>query len=190
MNIENGLSRNEESLNKLKAEEPKDLQNINLKDDSSFDIEKERQNIKEQDAVNLAEIRASIGVEKLDEDGLTPEEREMAEYFLPKFKEEVSLEKEKRDCRQEVIKLQNLFDEFESKHPIDELYSIIDLTYKDAPNHPVREPARQDLIPIVDTLNILKKETDITTEEYDKLNTQYKHLSNAVGFINGDQVRH
>ena len=190
MSIENGLSGGEELPKKLKLEEPEGLQNINLKDDSSFDIEKERQNIKEQDAISLAEIRASIGVEKLDEDGLTPYQREMAEYYLPRYKEEVILEKEKRDCRQEVVNLQNLFNEFESKHSLDELYNIIDLTYKEAPNHPVREPARQDLTPIVTSLNLLKKETNITTEEYDELNVQYKRISNAVGFINGDKVRH
>lgn len=192
MSTENGLSKKTELPKKLNTEEPEDLQSINLKDVSSFEIEKEKQVLKEQDKIVLSEVRASMGLEKIDEkdDDLTPEEREMAEYFLPRFKEEVILEKEKRDCRQEVVELQNLFNEFESKHPLDELYSIIDLTYKDAPNHPVREPARQYLIPILAKLNILKKETNVTTEEYDELNIRYKRISNAVGFINGDKVRH
>lgn len=131
-----------------------------------------------------------IEQEKVDVDGLTPEEREMADYFLPKFNEDVDSEKEKRDCNQEVVVLQNLFEAFEASHSIDELLGIINLTYKDAPNHPVREPTRQDLIPIMTKLDILKKETNITTEKYEELNNQYKYLSKAVGIINGDKVRH
>jgi|GEM_PF-992919 len=127
---------------------------------------------------------------EVDDDGLTPEEREMADYFLSLVKEEVILEKEKRDCNQEVGELQNLFTEFEVNHALDDLFNIIDLTVQDAPNHPLREPAKQDLDPIVTKLNILKKETNITTEKYDELNAQYKYLSKAVGFISGNQVRH
>lgn len=131
--------------------------------------------------------------EKENDDSLTPEEREMVKYFLPKFNEDVNLETEKRDCNQEVAELQNLFEAFKTNHSIDELYSVINLTYKDAPNHPVREPARQNLITIVTKLNILKKETNVTTEKYEELNNQYKYLSKAVGIIsgdNGDKVRH
>lgn len=136
------------------------------------------------------EVILSIEQEKENNDGLTPEQREMAEYFLPKFNENINLEKEKRDCNQEVIELKNLFEAFETNNSIDKLYSIINLTYKDAPNHPIRESARQDLIPIVTKLNILKEETNITMEKYEELNNHYKYLSKAVGIINGDKVRH
>lgn len=143
--------------------------------------------------MNNNEIWPKPKQEKENNDGLTSEEREMAEYFLPKFNEDINLEKEKRDCNQEVIELQDLFEAFETNNSIDELYSIINLTYKDAPNYSVRELARQDLIPIIFKLNILKKETNITTEKYEELNNQYKYLSKAVGIISGDnggKVRH
>lgn len=125
-----------------------------------------------------------------EDDGLTPEQREMAEYFLPQFAEDVIPEKERRDCNQEVIELQALFAAFEAKHPIDELYAINNLTVEDALNHLTREAAKEDLVPIVAMLNILKKETNITSERYDKLEQRYAYLSKAVGMINGDKVRH
>jgi len=127
--------------------------------------------------------------EKKD-DGLTEEQRELAEYWLPFYKKEVVPEKERRDCSQEIIELQNLFTEFASDHSLNELYAIINLTAEDALNHPVRESARKDLAPIVARLNILKQETNITAERYDELQAQYENLSKAVGIINGDKVRH
>ena len=125
-----------------------------------------------------------------ENDGLTPEQRELADYFLPQFKENVIPEEERRDCNQEAIELQNMFIAFKDKHQVAELYSIIDLTVEDAPNHPTREPAKRDLAPILAKLNILKKETNITTEKYDELQDQYRYLSRAVGMISGDKVRH
>lgn len=125
-----------------------------------------------------------------EDDGLTSEQREMAEYFMPQFAEDVIPEEERRDCNQEVIELQALFAAFEAKHPIDQLYAIINLTVEDAPNHPTREAAKRDLGPIVAKLNILKKETNIALVAYDKLEERYAYLSKAVGIINGDKVRH
>jgi len=127
--------------------------------------------------------------EKKD-DGLTREQRELAEYWLPFYKEEVTPERERRDGSQEIIELQNLFTEFTAKHSLDELYAIVNLTVEDAPSHPVREPARKDLAPIVARLNILKQETNIATERYDELQAQYENLSKAVGIVSGGKIRH
>ena len=38
---------------------------------------------------------------------------------------------------------------FESTYPLSELLLIIDLTPNEAPKHPIREPAKNALIPIV-----------------------------------------
>lgn len=125
-----------------------------------------------------------------EDDGLTQEQRELADYFLPQFAEDVIQEEERRDCNQEISELETMFTDFETKHPIDELYAIINLTAEDAPNNSTREAAKIDLEPIVAKLNILKKETNIASERYDKLEEQYAYLSKAVGIINGDKVRH
>ena len=75
-------------------------------------------------------------------------------------------------------------------HSLAELHSIIDLTPTDAPNHPVREPARLALIPIVTMLDTLRKETNILPEKYQELRAKYKRFSNAVGFINKNKIDH
>ena len=68
--------------------------------------------------------------------------------------------------------------------------SITDLTPTEAPFHPVREPARIDLIPIVSTLKDLKETTNISTLRYEELQWEYKTLSQAVGIINNNKVLH
>lgn len=125
-------------------------------------------------------------------DGLTPEQRELAEYYLPKYEEEIIPEQERRDCQQEVAELQDMLAAFEAKHPIDELYAIIDLAVKDAPSNAMRESARVDLEPIATKLDILKKETDISSEKQDELQNRYVYLSKAVGMIDkySSKVRH
>lgn len=125
-----------------------------------------------------------------EDDGLTPEQREMAEYFLPQFAEDVIPEKERRDCNQEVVELQTMFVAFEAKYPISELYAITNLRVEDAPNNLMREAAKEDLVPIVARLSILKKETNIASGRYEELDQHYTYLSKAVGMINGDKVRH
>ncbi|MEI7620508.1 MAG: hypothetical protein WCJ57_02970 [Candidatus Falkowbacteria bacterium] len=128
--------------------------------------------------------------ESKDDDGLSPEEREMADYYLSLIEGENTLEKEKRDCQLEIVELQNLFADFETKHSVEALYAIIDLTADEAPNHPVREPAKKDLSPIVAKLNTLEKETNISQDKYLELQAQYRHLSMAVGIVNNNKVRH
>jgi uncharacterized protein involved in exopolysaccharide biosynthesis len=79
---------------------------------------------------------------------------------------------------------------FESKHSLEELHSIIDLTTKEAPNHPIREPARVDLIEIEARLSKLKPTYGEGSPEYKSIKEQYKRLSRAVGIINNNKVDH
>ena len=79
---------------------------------------------------------------------------------------------------------------FESKHSIEELHSITDLTPKEALNHPIREPARVDLIEIEARLSKLKPTYGEGSKEYQFIKEQYKRLSRAVGIINNNKVDH
>ena len=57
--------------------------------------------------------------EKEDDDGLSPEEREMADYYLSLIEGSNTTEQEKRDCQLEIVELQNLFADFETKHSVE-----------------------------------------------------------------------
>ena len=131
-------------------------------------------------------------IEELDPDGLTKEEREAADYWLSMYEEDENSIVELRFCELEIGQLEHMFEIYESEytHSLPELHAILELDPKDAPNHPVREPARKDLAPIVALLNTLKNETNITPEEHEKLNDRYLILSKAVGVINNGKVRH
>lgn len=128
--------------------------------------------------------------EEMDPDGLTMEERAMAEAFLTDYPDKNLPENERRDCEKEVQEFEGLLESFESKHSLEALNAIIDLTPQEAPNHPVREPARKELIPIVALMNALKEETNISKERHDELKAKYLVLSQAVGIINNGKVRH
>ena len=125
--------------------------------------------------------------EVLAEDGL---DDEISDLDDQDDEEEVEPEKERRNCEQEVIAFKDLLAAFESKHSLDELNAIVDLTPAEARLHPVREPARQGLIPILNTLNVLGAETDISLDDYGTLYARYRRLSMAVGTINNNKVRH
>lgn len=129
--------------------------------------------------------------EKESED-LTPEQQALVEYWLPQYEQRDTSNEERENCEGRVAELEGLLRTFETEYPVAELYAITDLTVEDAPNHPVREPARKALIPIVAMLNYLKEKTNIETEQYDSLFAKYRRLSNAVGMIHRDtgKVRH
>jgi len=123
-------------------------------------------------------------------DGMTEEERTLAANFLPQYSERDTPREDRRDCEQEVAELQNMLAAFEAEHPLGKLHAITDLTPNDAPNHPIREPARKTLIPILNRWNALKKETNISAERLAELYAAYRKLSKAVGIINNGKVRH
>ena len=106
------------------------------------------------------------------------------------FKELKVEEKDLRECGPEIVELEEMLVLFESENSLAELLLIIDLTPKEAPNHPIREPARNALIPIVAKLKMLKKETNISPEKQEQLRVKYMHLSRAVGIINNNKVDH
>ncbi|MFA6524405.1 MAG: hypothetical protein WC264_02010 [Candidatus Paceibacterota bacterium] len=121
------------------------------------------------------------------------QEKENSEFlanYLLRHPEPVISPESLREAGTEIMELEEMFISFELKHSLEELSSIIDLTPADAPNHPVREPAKVALIPIVALLNTLKKETNISTEKHEELKAKYKRLSRAVGMINNNKVDH
>jgi hypothetical protein len=128
--------------------------------------------------------------------GLNPkeqQEREDAEQladYLARHPEPVISKEDLREAGPEIVEFEAMVALFESMHSLEELYSIIELTPGEAPKHPTREPARVALIPIVAKLNILKKETNITSEQHEELKAKYKRLSRAVGIINNNKVDH
>ena len=84
----------------------------------------------------------------------------------------------------------SLIASFESKYSLEELHLITDLTPQEAQNHPLREPARVALIPIVKLLNDLKATYGETSPEYKSIKEKYMRLSRAVGMINKNKVDH
>jgi len=121
---------------------------------------------------------------------LKAEKAEYEAYWLSVYAEPLSVPKNLRECGPEVAEFEALIASFESAHSLSELSAIIDLTGTDAPNHPVREPARLALRPIFVKRNSLKDETNISAAEYERLNAAYIRLSRAVGVINNGKVDH
>jgi hypothetical protein len=108
----------------------------------------------------------------------------------PEMEGEILPEKQRECTKWEMREMADMILEFEEEYPLAELLLITDLTPDEATNHPLREPAKLALIPIVEALNKLKNETDITKEKYDELEASYRSLSKAVGFINKGKVVH
>ena len=126
---------------------------------------------------------------------LNPEDQEWSneeklEQWFIDHPEPVISPENLRECGPEITEFEGMLIAFESTHSLAELNSIIDLKPEESRMHPVREPARLGLIPIVTKLNILKKETNISDEKHKELNTKYRILSKAVGMINNDKVDH
>ena len=94
------------------------------------------------------------------------------------------------ECEQKVKKFLGLITAFEQKHSIEKLLAITELTAKNAPDHPVREPARKDLPAIGFALRFLQENTNILPEKYIELHTLFVRLQRAVGSINGGKVDH
>ena len=95
-----------------------------------------------------------------------------------------------RESGPEIAEFEAMITRFEVEHSLEALHQIIDLAPEEAPKHPLREPARAALEPIVATLTRLKGETNISPEKYADLRAAYKRLSRAVGMINNGKVDH
>ena len=112
------------------------------------------------------------------------------EQWIKDHPETVTAPENKRECGPEIAEFEAMIVSFESTYSLPELLLIIDLTPNEAPKHPIREPAKNALIPIVALMNKLEKETDITSEKHKELRAKYMHLSRAVGIINRNKVDH
>ena len=125
-------------------------------------------------------------IEKAKNDAQDAEYAEMvAEYERLDAPPEV-----KKEGGPEVAKFQELITAFEQEHSLEELHLIIDLIPKEAPMHPVREPARKAIAPIFAQLKVLRKEADISSKELDEVEQDYRRISQAVGIINKNRVDH
>lgn len=118
------------------------------------------------------------------------EENERHEQWMQDHPEKITAPSERRECEPEVAEFEAIVASFEAEHSLEELHLITDLTPKEAPNHPLREPAKNALDPIVEKMNVLEKETNISPEKFQELKAQYKRLSQAVGTIKNNKVDH
>ncbi len=91
---------------------------------------------------------------------------------------------ELREAGPEIAEFETMITDFEKNHSLEALLAITELTVKDAPNHPVREPAKIALASIIAKFEVLKKETTISDEQLELLEAKRKKLSMAVGLIN------
>lgn len=115
---------------------------------------------------------------------LSPTHTEQAPEWLAKYADEPEIPKvNEEECEKKVAELESLMTAFEVTHPIAELYAITDLAVKDAPNHPIRHPAKLALGPIVAAWIFVKERTNISPERLAELKVRYLHLTRAVGMI-------
>ncbi|OGY91841.1 MAG: hypothetical protein A3B31_00980 [Candidatus Komeilibacteria bacterium RIFCSPLOWO2_01_FULL_53_11] len=121
---------------------------------------------------------------------LPEEQEEQYEQWMKDHPEIAIAPEDLRECGPEIAEFEEMLLSFESAYSLAELLLIIDLTPEEAPKHPIREPAKNALIPIIAKLNILKKETNILLEEHEGLKAKYIRLSRAVGIINNNKVDH
>lgn len=88
---------------------------------------------------------------------------------------------ERREAEGEIEAVESLFEQFEATHSIEELLGLTKMTEAEAKTHPIREPARLDLMRIYELLKTLKDETDIAKDQLDALYARYQVLNKAVG---------
>ncbi|HUC31443.1 MAG TPA: hypothetical protein VMR99_02005 [Candidatus Paceibacterota bacterium] len=118
------------------------------------------------------------------------EQQEIIDEWMPRYTTEEIPPEKRRECGPEVEELEGMFQNFEQAHDLAALIAITDLTPAEAPNHPIREPAKAALNPIYKKLCLIKDETNITGEKYMELKAKWKRLSQAVGMINKNIVDH
>ncbi|MDO8566044.1 MAG: hypothetical protein Q7S04_02560 [Candidatus Moranbacteria bacterium] len=117
---------------------------------------------------------------------LSPAHTEQAPEWLVKYANEPEItQPSPEECEQKIQELVSLMNAFEAHYPIKTLYAITDLAPAAAPHHPIREPARRDLIPIVALLTAYAPQN-----KTHPLQIRYRYLSRAVGIINNGKVDH
>lgn len=123
------------------------------------------------------------GPEDKSEGQQIEEGKDMSADFVERHPELVETPKEEVSSSPEIVELEGMISDFESKHSVEELFAISDLAPEDAPNHPTREPARLDLVKITEKLKYMATENK-------ELKVRVKSLSQAVGIINRGKVDH
>ena len=118
---------------------------------------------------------------------ITPEEMERLENWFEMHPETVN---EYREAGPEIAKFEAMVANFKEEYDLEALHAIHELSVKDSRSHPIREPARLAIIPIISLLTVLKKETNITEEKYKELEDSYNVLNRAVGHIKNDILYH
>ena len=114
---------------------------------------------------------------------LPPEESERYEAWMADHPDEHTPEEDQREYGPQISELEALMNSFEQTYSLEALHAITNITPAESREHPIREPARVALIPIVAQLNVLKEETNISDQKYEELWARYKILSRAVGMI-------
>jgi hypothetical protein len=119
-------------------------------------------------------------------EGLSAEEQAMYDAYMESHPVVEIPEKSSVESESEVAALEAMFTSFAETHDMEALYAITSLSDEEAANHPVREPARVALKPIVALLNTLKDHG-----QYEALKEKYKYFSRAVGMrTSNDEVDH
>ena len=124
------------------------------------------------------------------EEQTTQEENERYEQWMKDHPEIVIAPEDLRECGPEIMEFEEMIVSFESAHSLAALLSIIDFAPENVSKYPTRESAKLALIPIVAKLEILQKETNISPEKCEELKEKYRHISKAIGIINGNKVDH
>lgn len=129
-------------------------------------------------------------MEELNEDGLTKEEAERASFEVAK--EQYSIRKdipsgEQQEYSKEIAELEQMFRDFQEKYSFKELMAITEFTtIEEIRQNPIREPARQALIPITEKLLSIPR----SKQEELGLNKQYHKLWLAVGIVRNYKIIH
>lgn len=124
------------------------------------------------------------------EQQLEKEDDDLLALWLRDHPEAVIAPEDRRESGPEEVEFEQMVDSFTAEHSLAELHAIHDLTPEDAPQHPVREPARVALNPIYAKLVIIEKETNVSPARLAELKARFKVVSQAVGIINNNQVWH
>lgn len=105
----------------------------------------------------------------------------MYEDIIAKHTELGASAEGKEDHSETVARLEVSFAQFETDFSLEELFAITNITREEAESHPVREPARLALYPIVEDLKFLKEKTNIPPDDLAVLKAKYTRISQAVG---------
>lgn len=97
---------------------------------------------------------------------------------------------QRREAGPEIAQLEELMATFEATHSLPDLHAITDLIFNEAMNHPVRRPAELALRQISDLHQKLIEQTNISSEEAQRLREKYRPFSRAVGIVNHGKVDH